>query len=192
MAALKLPFCSILCLFQWNQDFWSDLLWHLKPDSCSEINLWCAFPHALLSKRLKICTPTPGGLPGTMPLPTDPPGSALGAEPTLRTSHFWPGSDTSLLQSCGFLPCMTYRITRIILDTVFRCLPGLETRCWLLVWFLPANGNCISVLKSWGSADVCQLINCDTLLLLDCDLVTQTLLLRVQDEKYCCANYIKC
>lgn len=36
---------------------------------------------------------------------------------------------------------------------------------------------------------MCQPTNWHTLLLLDCDLVTQTFVLQVQDEKHCCADY---
>lgn len=72
-------------------------------------------------------------------------------------------------------------ITRVILYTVFRCPSGLETTCWLFFWCLFANGNYISIWKSEGL----HLINCQTLLS-DCDLVTQTLVLREQEEIMLC------
>ena len=77
-------------------------------------------------------------------------GLAPGAEPTLSISHFWPGSVIYLLQSCVFLPHMTYRITRVISYTVFKCLSGLETMCWLFFWCFSANAICSSILKSVG------------------------------------------
>lgn len=41
-----------------------------------------------------------------------------------------------------------------------------------------------TVWVQWDSAKVCQQVNCHALLFLDCDLVTHSLVLQVQDENH--------
>lgn len=95
-----------------------------------------------------------------------------------------------LQQSCVFLFCMTQRKIELILQTFSRCLAAFKTMLWTFFWCLSVNGNFISILKSWESVDMCyHVTNWHSLELLDCDLVTEALVLQVQDEKYYCADY---